>query len=36
MTKCKWCPADAKHYLGGGMWVCFRHWLAAFGLGGAL
>lgn len=22
----------AKHYLGGGMWFCFRHWLAAFGL----
>jgi hypothetical protein len=18
---------DARHYIGGGMWVCFRHWL---------
>lgn len=24
--------ANRIHYLGGGMWVCFRCWLAAFGL----
>ena len=32
MNRCHIClkdgiEHDAKHYVGGGMWVCFRHWL---------
>jgi hypothetical protein len=25
--ECRWCHEEAKHYLGGGIWVCFYHWL---------
>jgi hypothetical protein len=23
------CGEPASHYIGGGQWVCFRHWLIA-------
>jgi hypothetical protein len=25
--KCKWCGKEALHYLGGGLWVCWEHFL---------
>ena len=29
-VKCRWCPDEnAIHYLGGGLWACFRCWLRA-------
>jgi hypothetical protein len=32
---CAWrrhpCTNEARHYLGGGLWVCFEHFLKAFG-----
>ncbi len=31
---CYFCGGEnAIHYLGGGMWVCYRGWLAALGFG---
>jgi len=28
---CKYCPETGNHYMGGDMWVCFKHFLACFG-----
>lgn len=25
--KCHFCASSGNHYVGGGMWVCFEHWL---------
>jgi hypothetical protein len=25
--KCRFCPETGRHYVGGGQWLCFRHWL---------
>lgn len=30
--KCRFCDEEGRHYLGGGLWVCFQHWLKAWGL----
>jgi len=27
---CRYCKDEGPHYLGGGLWVCFRHFLATF------
>jgi hypothetical protein len=27
---CHFCKEDGRHYVGGGMWVCFQHWLSLF------
>ncbi len=32
---CRFCKETGNHYIGGGQWVCFRHFLACFGLAAA-
>ncbi len=34
-VKCQFCTEEGRHYLGGGIRTCFRHFLAAFGLIGS-
>lgn len=29
-VKCRHCDEKGNHYVGGGVWLCFRHFLALF------